>query len=180
MHLGESHFAGQHGHENIKLLLRKHILVLLFSLLPSIFLIILAIVAYVAAPFLFPDVLQSPYYEYFLLVLNLFVLYSVGLAFLTWMDWYLDVWILTEERIVDIKQAGLFARDVSELELNRVQDVTVQARGVFSTVFNYGNVQIQTAGEKLEFLFEQVPNPYATKDAIIKAAHNYKPLHTHP
>src|SRR3989338_3096464 len=42
----------------------------------------------------------------------------------TFVDYYLDVWIVTNERIINIEQRGLFSRTVSEQKLYRVQDVT--------------------------------------------------------
>lgn len=176
MHLGKPHFLGQHSHENIILLLRRHILVLLWALFPALFLAAVIIIGYRYLPQFFPILTEYPYIHYFLLGMNVFTLYVLGFAFLIWMDWYLDVWILTNERVVDIKQTGLFGRDVSEFKLDRIQDVTVHAKGVFPTIFNYGDVRIQTAGEKIEFIFEQVPGPYKAKDEILKTAHYFKPL----
>lgn len=176
MHLGKNHFLGQHEHENIKLLLRRHIVVLVINLLPALFLAAIIYLGYRFLPQNFSIIAESPYYEYFLLVINILTLYDLGFMFLVWMDWYLDVWILTEERIVDIEQMGLFGRNVAEFKLDRIQDVTVHSKGILETVFNYGDVRIQTAGEKEEFIFEQVPSPYAAKDIILKAAQETKPV----
>lgn len=176
MHLGKNHFLGQHEHENIKLLLRRHIVVLIINLIPALFLAVIIYLGYRFLPQNFSIIAESPYHEYFLLVINILALYNIGFIFLVWMDWYLDVWILTEERIVDIEQMGLFGRNVAEFKLDRIQDVTVHAKGILETIFNYGDVRIQTAGEKEEFVFEQVPGPYAAKDIILKAAQESKPV----
>lgn len=162
---------GQHNHENIKLLLRRHLIVLILSLFPAIFLGAMIYFGYRFLPQNISILSESPYYEYFLLVVNILTLYDLGFAFLILMDWYLDVWILTDERIIDIEQTGLFGRNVSEFKLDRIQDITVHAKGILETIFNYGDVRIQTAGEKVEFIFAQVPNPYAAKDIILKTAH---------
>jgi len=57
---------------------------------------------------------------------------------------------------------------VSELEHLRVQDVTTDVKGFFPTLLNYGDVFIQTAGERDRFDFECVPDPYAIKDLVMK------------
>lgn len=177
MHLGTNHFLGQHNEEKIILLLRRHFLVLLGHLFPVIFLAGIIFAGYIFLPMYISALSERIYQGYFFLALNVLSLYTLGFTFLIWMDWYLDVWIVTNERIVDIIQSGLFGRDVSEFRLDRIQDVTVHAKGIFATIFNYGDVRIQTAGgEKVEFVFEQVPNPYATKDMVLKAAHLNKPL----
>ena len=80
-----------------------------------------------------------------------------GLA--TFVDYYLDSWIVTSSRLIDIQQDGLFSRTVAELELARVQDAASDIRGILPSLLNYGNVHVQTAGEKERFAFEQVSRP---------------------
>ncbi len=82
------------------------------------------------------------------------------LFFITrFIDYYLDVYLVTSERVVDVSQAGLFSRTVSELDLTRIQDVTSEVKGVLRSLMNFGNVYIQTAGEKEHFIFEDVSHP---------------------
>jgi len=88
--------------------------------------------------------------------------------FFTFIDYYLDVWIVTNRRIINIEQQGFFARRVSEHKLFRIQDVTSEVEGVFPTILKYGSVYIQTAGTKRNFHFEQVPHPDKIKDIIIE------------
>ncbi|MDP3953649.1 MAG: PH domain-containing protein [bacterium] len=88
--------------------------------------------------------------------------------FIVWTNYYLDVWIVTNMRIVDIEQFGLFSRDVSEFRLDRIQDVTVEVKGVVPTLLGFGTIQVQTAGMSREFFIYDVENPYQVKDRIIK------------
>ncbi|MFH1171086.1 MAG: PH domain-containing protein, partial [bacterium] len=94
-----------------------------------------------------------------LLVMGLSIYYlSIGLSFLhAWVDYYLDIWILSTKRIVNIEQRGLFSRVVSELLLDKVQDVTVEVHGVIPTMLHYGDIMIQTAGESPRFHFDDIP-----------------------
>jgi uncharacterized membrane protein YdbT with pleckstrin-like domain len=87
--------------------------------------------------------------------------------FLIWIDYYFDVWIITDRRVVNIEQKGLFNRQVSELELLRIQDITTEVTGVIPTILNYGDVFIQTAGENPRFIFRQVSDPYGIKDTLM-------------
>ena len=82
-------------------------------------------------------------------------------------DYYLDAWVITNDRIVNVEQQGLFARTVSELDLYKIQDVTSEVRGLIPTLFNYGNVHVQTAGTQERFVFEQVPNPHEIRKRIM-------------
>ncbi|MCL5410947.1 MAG: PH domain-containing protein [Patescibacteria group bacterium] len=82
-------------------------------------------------------------------------------------DYYLDIYIVTDRRLVDIKQNGFFHREISELYLREVQDVKAKVDGFFPTTLHYGQVIIQTAGEIENFIFDSVPHPYAISKKII-------------
>lgn len=105
-----------------------------------------------------------------MLVNFFFSLYLMALflsLFLFWMDYYLDMWIITDRRIIDIEQKGLFRRAISEIPLTRVQDVTIEIHGIIETFLKFGTIRIQTAGER-EFKIEDIPRLYEIKDAILK------------
>ncbi len=97
-----------------------------------------------------------------------FFLFAWLFLFQNFVDYYLDIWIVTDRRILSIEQVGLFSRTVSELRLYRIQDVTATVNGVLHTIFNYGDVEIQTAGEKVRFLFEEVPFPNKIAKTILE------------
>lgn len=103
---------------------------------------------------------------------------SVWLFFYTaFVNYFLDMWIVTNDRIIDIRQQGLFSRIIAELDLFRVQDVTSECHGVFATMFDYGNVFIQTAGEKERFVFYNIPRPHKIREAIISLADEDRKFH---
>lgn len=112
-----------------------------------------------------------------LLLLFLYFLAIWQILFLTLADYYLDTWIITDHRVLDIQQLGLFRRDVSELRLSKIQDVNVKVKGLFPTFFNYGDVIIQTAGAVPEFKFKQIPNPYKVKDKILHLFDDFTKKH---
>ena len=66
---------------------------------------------------------------------------------------------------------------MAEQRLYRIQDVTSEVKGVLPTIFKYGNIYIQTAGEIERFIFEQIPNPDQIRDYIIKLAEDSKSKH---
>lgn len=104
----------------------------------------------------------------FLLLGSIFFLYGWLFLFQYFMDYYLDTWIVTTKRIINIEQSGLFHRTMSELRLYRVQDVTASINGFWATIFNYGHVEVQTAGEKIHFTFEQVGNPNHISKVVLE------------
>lgn len=95
---------------------------------------------------------------------------------LIFIDYYLDVWVVTNMRILDVEQKGLFNREVSECYISKIQDITVQTKGVMATFLKYGDLHIQTAAEKREFVFEEISEPEKVKNVILeqynKSTHN--------
>jgi hypothetical protein len=83
-------------------------------------------------------------------------------------DYYLDMWIVTTGKVLNIEQHGLFSRTVSELDLTTVQDVTSEIKGLIPTILNYGYVYIQTAGKEERFIFEQVPHPDKVRARLLE------------
>ena len=111
--------------------------------------------------------LEHPVIGPFLVILGSIYFLSIWLfAFLEFTDYYLDTWIITNERIISIEQNGLFNRTASELDLSSIQDTTAEIRGILQTIFTYGNVFVQTAGEKSRFHFKNIDNPEEVKQVI--------------
>lgn len=103
----------------------------------------------------------------FLLIGSTYTLLVLSLLLYGFIDFYLDIYIITDRRIVDIKQNGLFNRTISELNLRQVQDVKAIVKGIFPTLMHYGEVFIQTAGERENFNFKDVPHPYRISKLIL-------------
>jgi hypothetical protein len=82
--------------------------------------------------------------------------------------YYLNVQIVTNERIVDIDQSGLLRHETSELHMQKIEDVTTEIVGPMANFFNYGNIYVQTAGERNKFSFESVANPHGLAKAILE------------
>ncbi len=90
--------------------------------------------------------------------------------FARWTDYYYDIWVITNWRIVDIDQQGLFKRNTATLlTLDHIQDVEAQLQGVFGNVLNFGHVQVQTAATQREFSMDDVANPGRVVEIIREA-----------
>ena len=161
------HFDGQKKGEEILLVAHRHWFNILIQFIIVFCMLLLIIFGYASLLFFFPAA-QETYFGILNFFTSLFLMLLWIFSFLIWIDYYLDVWIITDRRIINVEQKGLFSREVSELEHIRVQDVTTDVKGFFPTLLNYGDVFIQTAAEKERFQFESVPNPYAIKDLVMK------------
>lgn len=79
--------------------------------------------------------------------------------------------VLTNLHIIEVKQTGLFGREISRLTLDHLQDVTGRRVGFWPTILNYGDVLVQTAGETNEFLIQRIPSPQKVAE-LFQAAHD--------
>ena len=158
--------------EHVVLEARKHWFIFVFQLLPYAILAVF--------PFALPKILPlapplAPYaalidYHTPLLrtLLGVWLLTCWTLAWSAFTRYFLNVWVLTNQRIVDIKQRGYFNRQVSSLFLNRVQDVTSDVRGVLSSLLGIGKITVQSAGAVDEFHMYGIPRPEQMRDVILK------------
>jgi membrane protein YdbS with pleckstrin-like domain len=166
--------------EHVVFEVRKHWLVFASEIFT---LAILALVPLIVASFIsninvdFSAVLASiDLISLFSFFYSLWLLVLWVLGFIFWTSYYLDVWIITNNRIIDVEQKGLFTREVSILHLEKIQDITYSTEGPMQTFFDYGNIEVQTAGFSGTFPINGVPNPSKVQTKINEAIllHNKK------
>lgn len=161
----------QKTYEKIQYLLRRDLVTFIPYILLLLILLGVEMGLYFLLKTLFPMLFINNIGRAAMILLGSLYTLSVWLFFFTaFVNYYLDMWIITNDRVIDIRQHGLFARTVAELDLFRVQDVTSECKGLFATAFDFGNVYIQTAASKERFVFYNIPRPHLIREAIIKLA----------
>lgn len=111
-------------------------------------------------------------------LVTLWALWGLVLWVVFWQFWttyYLDIWVITNRRIIDIDYLRLFDRNIAMVRLERVQDVATHVQGIIGTLLRYGSVVVQTAGSDREFVIDQIANPEALRDVISREAGLVKP-----
>ncbi len=164
--------------EKIHLILRRHRITLAIQIST---LWVLAIMIWVILAFLnnnYPGVTEQ-YRGFVWFGLSIYYLSLWLKLFIILVEYYLDVSIVTGERLIDVNQVSLFHREVSEFPLRRVQDVSVRVIGPIATLLEFGDVIIRTASEHQMFIFEKIPNPYKVKDLILDLLRQSLPSHPH-
>ncbi len=171
--------SGKLPDEKIIKVLRRDAFILIKKILFFILLLVLPLVLfYIVVTSIYPGILYGQIsYPIFVLIVSFYYLFLWVFFFFSFIDYYLDVWIITNERIINIEQKGFFARIVSEQRLSRIQDVTSEVEGFFPTIFKYGNVYVQTAGAKERFFFHEISNPDQVRNIIIKLVEKSKAAH---
>lgn len=72
--------------------------------------------------------------------------FALGLVlfFYHFVIWFYTYYIVTNQRIRQVTQRGFFGKDVVELRLEKVQNISFNVPGFFGEVFNFGTIVIQT------------------------------------
>jgi len=164
--------------EKIIKVLRRDLFILFKKVVIFLFLILLLVIFYYLMLAVFPHLLEGQIsYPLIILGASSYALFIWLFFFFSFIDYYLDVWIITSERIIDIRQNGFFSRVIAEQRLDKVQDVTSEVHGFFPTILKYGDVHIQTAAEQGRFNFQEIPHPEKVRDLVIKLVDDKRALH---
>ncbi len=155
--------------EKVLYSLRRHWIIFFGDLAMIAILALVPIGVYVMLSLLWKPLLYGPISRPSLILLTSGYYLMIWLFFIaTFVDYYLDAWVVTNERIVNVEQRGLFSRTISELDLARIQDVTSEVKGIIPSIFSYGDVYIQTAGEVERFDFEEIPHPHEIRKHLLE------------
>ena len=176
--------------EQITRSVRKHWFVLAAELVPFILLAFLPtlfqpFLHYIAStvphsgqvsPF---EILDNPLLR---IVYGLWLIIVWSAAFNTVTRYYLNQWIITNTRVIEIHQYGFFSREVSSLLLIKIQDVNSDVEGIFETLLGYGQLEVQSAGTEEHFIMDDIANPTGLRDLIMSeiAALHADGLPSHP
>ncbi|HPF31197.1 MAG TPA: PH domain-containing protein [Candidatus Saccharibacteria bacterium] len=133
-------FEGQREGEKLLFVFRRHIIAMRkgFYLLLGVFLV-------ASLPMLIWGL--SVEYDIFIKLLYLACggfLLGLILFFYHFMLWYFTIYIVTDQRIRQITQRGFFGKDVVELRLSKVQNISYKIPGFSGEVFKFGTIVIQT------------------------------------
>jgi membrane protein YdbS with pleckstrin-like domain len=173
--LSKYHLPNKLPNEKIVKIIRKDIFILLQKVLLFAFLMVLPLGVFYLILSATPAI-NASILGHTLVVLgaSIYYLFIWVFFFFSFIDYYLDVWIITNERIIDIQQEGFFSRTISEHKLFRIQDVTSEVHGMMATLLRFGDVHVQTAGTVQRFNFKDIPGPNRVRDMIIKLVQKKK------
>jgi hypothetical protein len=86
-----------------------------------------------------------------------------------WTNYYLDIFMVTDKRLIILEQITLFKRDILTLRIERIQDTLVKVHGFLAESLDYGDIIIQTAGRNFEDkTLDYIPRPEHVKNIILE------------
>lgn len=98
----------------------------------------------------------------FFVLFTLVLVYVVRIIFL----WQRNQVIITNQRIIDVEQSTLFKRLVSAVPYSKVLNVSASKKGVWQTIFRYGNIYIEISGKPIPFELYNVKQPFSVMKLI--------------
>lgn len=146
-------FETQGDDEQIVLLLRQHWVVNARW--------ILLVILFILAPFClsFFPLLSFLSVKFQIIAIIMWYLFTLSFLFEKFLWWFFNVYIITNKRVIDIDFYSLAYKEISEAELEKIQDITYKTGGFARAVFDFGTVFIQTAGTVSQIEFENIPQP---------------------
>lgn len=157
--------------ENMLRVVRAHWWIIFTRVLTAFFIATIPLAIPFVAKFLNTEHIWSIYQSMFIFFYLLWVLGCWMVIANAATNHYLDLWAITNRRIVAIDQQGFFRRRLSSFRLERLQDMNIMVTGIIPTLLNYGTIEAQTAGgSNEEFTTNNMPDPRGLKALIIGAA----------
>lgn len=155
--------------ERVLLVLHRHWFVLVRELSAVILMIFAGIMAFSFKSMWYVFVAASALNHLAAFLLSLYALLILVLVFAIWINYRLDVWIITTKRVIDVEQRGLFNREISEFLVANIQDITTEVPTMIMTLLDFGNMTIQTAGQK-NFVVREIPHLEEAKRIIMECS----------
>ncbi len=159
--LSQSDFDGQREGEQLLFVFRRHII----AMRKGFYLLLIPF-----AVSSIPPLIWQTNLELFLLPI---VGLGLGLILFSYhyLMWYFTYYIVTNQRIRQITQKGFFGKDVVELKLSKIQNISYNIPGFSGEVFKFGTIVIQT------FVGDLVINKVEHPDEIYNKLQDAVELH---
>lgn len=136
------YFADQMEDEEVLFVFRKHPVVMRKGLLVGLTALLIGPVITMILTFARPN--SPPTMTFFFLSIALSFVLGAILMFPSWIGWFYSVFIITDQRMIQITQKGMFHRSVVDLGLNQIQMVNYEVSGLQQTLLGFGTIVMQT------------------------------------
>ncbi len=156
-------FETQEAEEDVILFLRQHFIVNVPWIVIGI---VLLFTPTVLLPLVFRSLPIALPGRFMLVIAASWYLATAGFILASFLHWFFNIYIVTKERIIDIDFYYLLFKRFSEAEHEKIQDISYSSSGILATLFGYGNVMIETAGEVPNLEFVSVPRPDKVVETI--------------
>lgn len=168
----------QKSYEHVVYVLRRHPIVFLPTIILFTILYAVPFIVYVMINLFVFDLSRDPRWLAITILFGASYLLIISVVFFVqFISYYLDIWIVTNDRIIDIEQYNIFSRTVAELDLFRIQDVTSSVHGFFPSILHYGDVEVKTASQNIDIVFHKIMHPNTVREDLLRLSHEDRKYH---
>lgn len=128
------YFKEQFDDEEVLLVFRKHPVVMRRGLIYSSVALLLGTI---------PSLI-NPEFSWFFIGLGAGLLLAIMVFFPFWIGWYYSVYIVTNQRFIQITQKGMFKRSMVSFGLSQIQMINYEVGGFEETILGFGTIMVQT------------------------------------
>ena len=132
--MANKYFTEQFDDEEMLLLFRKHPIVMRREIVIASLLLLAGTL----------PALVKPTYLFFFGGLAIGFLLAFLVMFYAWIGWYFSVYIITNQRMLQITQKGLWKRSEVDIGLDKIQTISYQINGIQETMLGFGTIVVQT------------------------------------
>lgn len=156
--MSDKYFADQMEDEKVLFVFRKHPVVMRKGLIIGMLILLISTL----------PVAIKPTLGFGWFIGGLAIGLVVGLLAFSpsWISWYYSVFIVTDLRLIQITQKGLFHRSVVDMRLNQIQMVNYQVAGLQETLLGFGTIVMQTFMGDL--IIPDVHHPAKTQKRLLE------------
>lgn len=152
------HFKGQMENEEVITFFRKHWIVLLPYVIPfALMIAIISIFALNLSHFVLPTIAE-PFFQIMLAMATIAVVYMTHRFFMHMIDYFLNVVIITNMRVVDIRHSLFTQDDKQSIDMEKIQDIQKQQEGLVKNFIHFGELNITLSAAE-PVILALVPNP---------------------
>jgi len=159
--------ATQDPDESVYILARKDVITNLGWVFNFALLFSLPLIVFLAVRFFQLSLSSFMPILYFVFILIAYYALILFYGLINFTRWYYNIFIVTNKRIINYKFSPFARYEVAEASLSNIQDVTEVTSGFLPSIFDYGNLFIQTSGTFNKFEIQQVPRPTWLRNILI-------------
>jgi signal transduction histidine kinase len=156
--MAHKYFADQMDNEEVLYVFRKHPIVMRKGLVIGMLIILLSTVPVAIKPTLG--------FGWFFGSIGIGLVVALVFFSPSWISWYYSIFILSDQRLIQITQKGLFNKAVVDMQLSQIQMVNYQIAGLQETMLGFGTLVMQTYMGDL--VIHDVHHPAKTQKKILE------------
>lgn len=181
LNISQPLFINQRNDERVFVVSRRHAIGFLWFTLTFSFLLVFPLLVLLLSNDRMAGIIEmvgsqdAVYYtDALIIAMTAYYLIFSTILLAAWVNHYYSILVVTDERIIEIIQKGLFARHMNEMTFDQIEDVSCRTQGILNTIFGVGDLEIQTAGSLRNFQISEVAYPELVSEIILELSYQAK------